>query len=110
MSALIQVGLRHGQVGVNVARLVIDEVRMLPGGVVPVHTEASAADHDLMNGSAAYQYVGWRNRSDHEQSPSRERGLAKGCSGRGQGLGKQNGLSIRLFARSRLIGMTTAYE
>ena len=57
MSALIQVGLRHGQVGVNVARLVIDEVRMLPGGVVPVHTEASAADHDLVNGSAAYPYI-----------------------------------------------------
>jgi len=55
ISASIQVSLRHGQVGVNVERLVIDEVRILPGGVVPIHTEASGADHDLV--SAAYPYV-----------------------------------------------------
>ena len=96
--------LRHGQVSVNVAPPVIDEVRIFPGGVIPIHTEASTADHDLVNGSGVYWYVGGRNEScDHEQSPSRDWGLAKVCSGRGQGLGKQYGLSIRAFGRSRLI-------
>jgi hypothetical protein len=58
-SARFQVRLRHGQIGVHVARLAIDEVRMVPGGVVPVHTEASVAHDDLVNGGGAgYAYVG----------------------------------------------------
>ena len=46
----IEISLRDGQIGVHVARLVVDEVPMLPGGAVTLDTKASMADDNLVNG------------------------------------------------------------
>ena len=46
----IEISLRDSQIGVYVARLVVDEVPMLPGGAVTLDTKASMADDNLVNG------------------------------------------------------------
>ena len=77
----IDVRLRDGQIGVHVARLVVDEVDNLPGGELPFHAEACVAHHNVVNGGAGLEPVGGSYWYEHQKGYRSQCGIALGVSG-----------------------------